>query len=280
MKKYLHLCLMAGLLTGASAATLEEVIADSKLWPVEVVVPAMTKAAVLKNGQPAGMMLIGAGKKLVVINIAADGVTGKLSGTTVKVALDKTDLRQRLNGEAPAAPVEEAPADTAAAAEPARSDPAPTAIQTAFVGRLVKLQNGSLTPYDMRKLNGVKYYGIMFSAGWCGPCRAFAPQLLDSYRKLRTQYPEFELVLVSADHSPGDMLAYMRDEQMPWPAVKFSEIQSMRDITRLSGPGIPCLVLIDSSGKVLADSYKGGNYLGPASALEATWRILKKQRGG
>jgi hypothetical protein len=70
----------------------------------------------------------------------------------------------------------------------------------------------------------------------------------------------------------------MRDEKMPWPALKFSDIPGTEILTKLCGPGIPCLVLIDAEGKVLADSFKGGNYVGPARVLEETARILSKSR--
>jgi thiol-disulfide isomerase/thioredoxin len=170
------------------------------------------------------------------------------------------------------------PAVPAPAPRPVVPEGPPTAMQQLLVGRLVTLENGALKPFDMRRLNGVKFYGIMFSAGWCGPCREFAPHLLESYRSIRRIYPEFELVLVSNDHSPAEMLAYMREENMPWPAIKYSELRQMDEITRLGGPGIPCLVLVDGEGRVLAHSFKGNDYLGPDSVLDATWRLLKKNR--
>ena len=38
--------------------------------------------------------------------------------------------------------------------------------------------------------------------------------------------------------------------------------------------------MIDGDGKVLADSFRGNDYLGLDSVLEATWRVLKKSRRG
>jgi len=279
MKSLRLLCLLALTAVSLRATTIGDIVADPQLWPKEVAVTAATKAGVVKNGQVAGAMLIGAGKKIVVSAIAVDGVTGKLSGTTVKVTIDQTDLLARLAAAGNAvAPAEEAttPDGGATAAE----DVPPSPVQQMLFGRLVRLQNGALKPFDQRKLNGVKFYGILFSAGWCGPCREFAPHLLDSYRRLKEMYPEFELVLVSNDHSAADMLSYMREENMPWPAVKFGEIAAIKEIRRLAGPGIPCLVLIDENGQVLADSFKGSDYLGPDSVLDATWRELKKHRHG
>jgi len=279
-----------------AALTLEELAAQPELWPEKVAVTAATKATTLKNGQPAGMMLLGKGRTIAVANVSAEGVTGRSGDAMVRVAADQTDLFWQVGRAHPeqatakqqevarrSAPLvsalkemaqEPAPATAALVAGP------PTAMQQRLVGRLVALENGGLKPFDMRRLNGVKFYGIMFSAGWCGPCRQFAPHLLESYRSLRRIYPEFELVLVSNDHSPAEMLAYMKEESMPWPAIKYSELGQLEEITRLGGPGIPCLVLVDGDGRVLAHSFKGDDYLGPDSVLDATWRLLKKSRHG
>ncbi len=290
MLRFTLILLVGAWLAGlARAQTVDQIAADPQQWPAEVTVSVSTKAVVIKAGAPAGVILIGAGRKLAVTGVAPDGVTGKLGATTVKVAVEKTNLLALAappprENPAPAAPQPAAAAAPAPGRNEARlaemAHEPPTAIQSALLGRLVTLENGRLRPFDIRKLNGVKFYGIMFSAGWCGPCRAFAPHLLESYRSLKSLYPEFELVLMSNDHSADDMLAYMREENMPWPAVKFSERGAVDELRRLGGSGIPDLVLIDSDGRVLADSFKGGDYLGPDSVLDAAWRVLKQHRHG
>ena len=290
MLRFTLILLVGAWLAGlARAQTVDQIAADPQQWPAEVTVSVSTKAVVIKAGAPAGVILIGAGRKLAVTGVAPDGVTGKLGATTVKVAVEKTNLLALAappprENPAPAAPQPAAAAAPAPGRNEARlaemAHEPPTAIQSALLGRLVTLENGRLRPFDIRKLNGVKFYGIMFSAGWCGPCRAFAPHLLESYRSLKSLYPEFELVLMSNDHSADDMLAYMREENMPWPAVKFSERGAVDELRRLGGSGIPDLVLIDSDGRVLADSFKGGDYLGPESVLDAAWRVLKQHRHG
>jgi nucleoredoxin len=257
----------------ARAATLEEVIADPQLWPAEVTVTAMTKATQIRNGQPAGMMLVGAGKKLTVTALATDGVTGKLGGATVKVALDKTDLMQRLDpAAAPAATVEAPPAEESAAA-PAGAMPA---MHRRLAGKLVQLSGNMLQPVADSRLAGVKYFGLYYSASWCGPCRAFTPGFVDTYRQLKQKYPEFEVVFISADNSGGEMRDYMKADRMPWTALKYDLRERNPELLRYSGPGIPCLVLVDAAGRVLADSYNGDDYLGPGQALRETIRILER----
>jgi nucleoredoxin len=282
MTRILCFLLLVFLLPGRlGAQTLEELIADPQLWPKEVVMLATTKASIITNGQPAGMLLLGAGKKLTVIGVAADGVTGKIGGTTVRVAADKTNLLQAPAGSAvaepPAAAQSRSTTTEAPAPEAERMPLWASPMQKLFAGKLVQYQNGKLNKVAVSALDDVKYYALYYSASWCGPCRQFTPGFVSAYRELKQAYPEFEVVFISADHSAGDMLGYMREDKMAWPAVNFD--QREQKMIEYSGPGIPCLVLVDAKGKVLADTYRGGDYLGPQQALEATRKILKKNHG-
>lgn len=250
------------------AATLQEVAADPKLWPTEVIVTATTKATQLRNGQPAGVMLVGGGKKLAVTGIAADGVTGKLGGVTVKVPADKTDLLRRLD---PAYVPEEPVAETAVSAEPAPL----SVMHRRLSGKLVQMSGNMLRPVTDARLAGVKYYGLYYSASWCGPCRAFTPGFISTYRQLKQKYPQFEVVFISADRSADDMREYMKGDGMPWTALKYDLRHLNPEIMRYAGNGIPCLVLVDDAGRVLADSYQGDRYLGPGHVVRETMRILE-----
>ncbi len=274
------------LLTALSAAaqTLEELAQKPELWPKEVTVGGATKAIVLKGGQPAGNMLLGAGARIVISAITTDGVTGQTGSATVRVPAEKTDLMARLNGTDTAATAARAQADgktlgdDATARAKAKHQPAAAGsspMQRRLAGKLVKLEGGNLQNFDAGKLGGVKYYALYFSASWCGPCRQFTPRLVSEYARLKKAHPEFEVVFVSADQSAGDMRDYMRKDQMPFLAIKFDQIQREPEIVRYAGPGIPCLVLVDSGGRVLSDSYEGDNYVGPNKVLQDTQRILR-----
>lgn len=271
---------LAGLLCGSAAsraATLEELATAPERWPAEITVLAATRGTIIKNGQPAGAMLVGAGRVLAVAKIGADGVTGRIGGTLVLVPAEKTDLAQRLEL-TPATP----PAATAAAAAPApattASGPAPAPrkipamMQRLLAQKLVRSAGGRVGPVTDAAIAEVRYFALYYSASWCGPCRAFTPQLVRAYQELKTQHPEFEVVFVSADHSAGDMADYMKEASMPWLAVNYAKRDNK--IMSYSGPGIPCLVLVDAQGQVLADSYEGDNYVGPQRVLAATRKIL------
>lgn len=265
----------------APAAVPEAVVADPTTWPAEVVVLTGTKAEVLKQDQPAGVMLLGVGKKLAVTKVAADTVTGRAGGVVVRVPVDKTDFLQRIGTVAPVAsaePAAEAVEPPAAPVTPRAAAGASSVMQRRLSGKVVRLAGSALQPAGDDTLAGVKYYALYYSASWCGPCRQFTPSLVSAYRQLKAAHPEFEVVFISADNSGGEMRDYMRADKMPWLALKYDLREKNPELMRYSGPGIPCLVLVDASGRVLADTYEGDDYVGPQKVLREATRLL--QRGG
>ena len=55
-----------------------------------------------------------------------------------------------------------------------------------------------------------------FSAHWCPPCRQFTPMLADFYGEV----DNVEIVFVSSDRSPEDMLSYMKESHGDWLGVE------------------------------------------------------------
>ena len=134
----------------------------------------------------------------------------------------------------------------------------------------------------------VKYFAVYYSAHWCPPCRAFSPDLVTWYNQFKPTHPNFELVFVSEDNDAGAMAKYMTELAMPWPAVKYSELQHGGDggfkgpgIEKFAGSGIPDLVFVGADGTVLADSFdQDGTYLGPRQVLDAIERLVPAPGGG
>ena len=142
------------------------------------------------------------------------------------------------------------------------------AIAAAAKGNLVRLQNGNLVSWYDEELAQKQIYGLYFSAHWCGPCRKFTPQLVAYYNQIAHDHPEFEIIFVSSDKSADGMATYMRESGMPWPAIEYSKLANVQALQKYAGKGIPDLVIVDSSGKVLIDSYVSGKYVGPARVLD------------
>ena len=134
-------------------------------------------------------------------------------------------------------------------------------------GDLIYWKNGTVNRFDDEALEKKKLIALYFSAHWCPPCRKFTPQLVDYYNRVAPQHPEFEIIFVSNDRSQFGFETYLKEAQMPWPAVDFQKVANKAAINKYAGNGIPDLVLLDASGKVVSDSYAGKEYLGPQKVL-------------
>jgi nucleoredoxin len=145
--------------------------------------------------------------------------------------------------------------------------PNANALRELVKGDLVSLRNGALGHFDDEELEKKKLIALYFSAHWCAPCRKFTPELVDYYNRVATQHPEFEIVFVSFDKSQFAMETYMRAANMPWPAIDFQKLKGKDAIRKYAGDGIPCLVLVDTTGRVISSTYAGAQYLGPAKVL-------------
>lgn len=143
-------------------------------------------------------------------------------------------------------------------------------------GDLVYWHNGTVARFDDAALENKKLFLIYFSGHWCQPCRIMTPGLVNYYNDAAPKHPELELIFVSRDKSPFSMENYMRETNMPWPALDYQKISGKAGINKYAGKGIPDLVLVDASGKVLSDSFAGDQYVGPAKVLGDLEAMLTK----
>ena len=103
------------------------------------------------------------------------------------------------------------------------------------------------------------YYG----ASWCGPCRAFMPELTAAYPRLRRQGVEIVFV---ADEGCAAALDYARTMRMPWLLLPCDPARTAR-LRRLGGKALPGLVLLDAQGKVSATSWHASGTSAPRATL-------------
>jgi len=125
-------------------------------------------------------------------------------------------------------------------------------------GDIVQYRNGGLVHVDDAVLANKKLIAFYFSAHWCGPCRKFTPRLVEYYNRVVAEHPEFEIVFYSHDRSPADFESYVREANMPWPAIDFAKLKGKEALTKNAGNGIPSLVLVDASGNVISSSQNVG----------------------
>jgi nucleoredoxin len=132
------------------------------------------------------------------------------------------------------------------------------AISQFLKGDLVQLHNGVVARADETALANKKLIAFYFSAEWCAPCRKFTPQLIEYYKRIAPEHPEFEIVFYSSDRSLFSMEKYIRDQNMPWPAIDFEKLKEKEVLKQNAGDGIPSLVLVDASGIMISSSQNVG----------------------
>jgi thiol-disulfide isomerase/thioredoxin len=116
------------------------------------------------------------------------------------------------------------------------------------------------------------YLAVYHGAGWCGPCQRFSPHLAEFYHDADKTKLRFQLVMVNYDRSDEDMVAYMRQHKMEFPATTRREAGRWAAST---GNGIPNLIIIDTAtGKVVSSSFEGSTYVGCDKPLGVLRKII------
>ncbi|MCP9612132.1 TlpA disulfide reductase family protein [Coprobacter tertius] len=100
-----------------------------------------------------------------------------------------------------------------------------------------------------------KYVLIDFWASWCGPCRKQMPELKAIYNRFKSD--KFELIGVSFDNNRQEWLRYIHDNHLTWPQMSDLKGWDSEVIMLYAIQGIPHTVLIDPSGKIVANNLKG-----------------------
>ncbi|KAJ6361130.1 hypothetical protein OIU78_001716 [Salix suchowensis] len=87
---------------------------------------------------------------------------------------------------------------------------------------------------------------LFFSANWCRPCKAFAPQLVKIYNSLRSSGKKLEIVFISFDRDEDGFKEHFKC--MPWLAVPF-EVNLHRHLSDIYHVNlIPSFISLSSDG--------------------------------
>ncbi|XP_014206907.1 nucleoredoxin-like [Copidosoma floridanum] len=120
------------------------------------------------------------------------------------------------------------------------------------------LEDGPLLPCGGRDSNEPMlheelrhcYKAVYFSAHWCPPCKAFTPQLIDTYQRIRERGHNFEVIFVSSDRSEESYKTYT--DTMPWLRIPFNQEDRRQKLARaLDVQAIPTLVVLDPRDNII-----------------------------
>ena len=163
-----------------------------------------------------------------------------------------------------------------AAIERADAAPKPHRVLAELDGKLVNAITGARKSINAKQ--PPEYLLLYASAGWCGPCQRFSPELVRFHQEHKAEFGKrFQTVWISRDRKESEMRQYAKSHDFPWLAVAWKKLGDV-PITQAHSPlGIPDLVLLDQTGAVLATSYEGNDYKGPERVLAAlTERLAGK----
>jgi thiol-disulfide isomerase/thioredoxin len=118
---------------------------------------------------------------------------------------------------------------------------------------------------------------VDFWATWCKPCVAELPNIRAAYDKYHAD--GLEVVSVSLDFERSALVRFLKTKPMPWPQIFFDGADTRaweNPLGRRYGiTGIPCLLVIDREGKLVARNVRGkqiSTAVAEALGQPASWR--------
>ncbi|HEY4155355.1 MAG TPA: TlpA disulfide reductase family protein [Puia sp.] len=100
-----------------------------------------------------------------------------------------------------------------------------------------------------------KYLLIDFWASWCGPCRMENPNVVEAYNEFKGK--NFTILGVSLDKDKDSWKKAIAQDHLTWTHISDLKYWGSQAVQIFGFQGIPFNVLVDPSGKVIAQELRG-----------------------
>jgi len=128
-------------------------------------------------------------------------------------------------------------------------------VVTELDGRLVNSVTDKPQPLDEAALP--KYIVFLRGSSTCSITRGFMPSMVKFYNEQKPRHPEFEVVYIMTE-DPADTAKFARESGFSWRAVEYESTAYMPSVSRQIDGKLPQLIVMDRSGKVLANGIQNG----------------------
>ena len=128
---------------------------------------------------------------------------------------------------------------------------------TSWVGKTVpelSLPDVNGKPVSVNSFKG-KYLLIDFWASWCGPCRMENPNVVEAYNEFKGK--NFTILGVSLDKDRDSWKKAIAQDHLSWTHISDLKYWNSQAVETFGFQGIPFNVLVDPSGKVIAQELRG-----------------------
>ena len=130
------------------------------------------------------------------------------------------------------------------------------------------LRDAEGRPVTPPNLDKAKVLVFFWGANWCGWCHKVSPELAKWVNQNGAKHPEVSVIMLDGDKQTSEMLKYMKEKKLPWPAVAMSDWQRVPYFAQTHENSWPQFFISDRYGRILYNA-GGGSPEDIARHLEA-----------